>query len=191
MADTNRKPKKTNPKSAASNKKIKESAKTQKSAKRTTKSAAPKTQKVKEDTSFISEAAGNIEAGAKVVGEKASDVATKIADKSSKLAGDIFEKIKKGVSDAYDVSAKAVDELGKTAQGYLDKYESTMEMRKLSDRRKKVATKLGERVYTQYKLKKKTPTQLLQTDEVKASIAEITKLDKEIVKLGKIIDKKK
>ena len=169
MPDTKRKSKNIKPKSVANNKKAKETVKAKKSVKTTTKRPAT-AKKVKEETSFILDAAENIEASAKVVSEKASDVAAKIADKSSRLAGDIFERIKKGVSEAVEVGAKAVDELGKTAQGYLDKYESTMEMKKLSDKRKKATTELGTLIYTQYKIKKKTPTELLQADEVKALI---------------------
>lgn len=190
MPNPQKKPKNIKPNTVSSNKKVKDTVKTRKSVKNGPK-RTPKPSKTKEDTSLILEAVDSIEASAKVVGERASDVATKIADKSSKLAGDIFEKVRKGVSEAYEASAKAVDELGKTAQGYLDKYESTMEMRKLSEKRKKAATELGKQIYSKYKLKKKTPIELMQADEVKALISEITKLDKEIIKLGKKIDKMK
>ena len=151
----------------------------------------PTSKKVKDDTTFIRETAENIEAGIKVVGNKASDVAEKISDKTSKIASDLYDKVKKGVTEAYEFSSKAVDELGKSAQVYIDKYETSIEMRKLRDQRNKIATELGEKVYADLKNKKIEFKNVVEDSEIKEKIIEITKLDKVIIKVGKKIESTK
>lgn len=160
-----------------------------KKPKSTTKTTTAK--KVKEETTFIKETTENIEAGIKVVGDKASDVADIITDKTSKIAGDLYDKIKKGVTEAYEFSSKAVEELGKSAQVYIEKYETSMEMRKLRDQRNKLAAELGKMVYVELKKKKIDAGSLVEDTAVKEKILDITKLDKDIVKLGKKIESAK
>ena len=125
------------------------------------------------------------------MGDKASDVAEKITDKTSKIASDLYDKIKKGVTEAYEFSSKAVDEMGKSAQVYIDKYETSMEMRKLRDKRNKFAAELGKKVYAEFKNKKIDVSNLVENNEIKEKINEITKLDKDIIKLGKTIESAK
>jgi hypothetical protein len=190
MADTKGKTATVKKTPVARKKNVKGTVGTKKSTKNVTKKAV-KSKKVKDDTSFILEATENIEAGAKVVGEKASDIAGKLADISSQLAEEIYDKIKKGVSEAYDTGSKAVDELGKTTQEYIARFENTMEMRKLRDKRNRIVNDLGSSLFMTYKSRRVLPEELLKITNIESLFKELKKLDKSIVELGKKLEKKK
>ena len=70
------------------------------------KSKKKPTVKESEEKSFAVEAAENIEAGAQLVVDRASEAASEILEKTSDLASTVFEKVKEGVSDVYDLSFK-------------------------------------------------------------------------------------
>ncbi|KPL17380.1 MAG: hypothetical protein AMS23_00540 [Bacteroides sp. SM1_62] len=109
-------------------------------------------------------------------------------EKSSVLAGKVLEKIRGGVSDAYEAGVKALDELANSAQNYLEKYEDSREMKRLSSERRELTKELGIRVYSNNKSKKTSIENLFTDKEIGVLVERIEVLNKEIVKLGKKID---
>ena len=55
---------------------------------------------VKNEDGILVDAARKIETGAKVLGEKTSDVAEKVSDQTTQIAEKVYDKLKKGASDA-------------------------------------------------------------------------------------------
>lgn len=166
---------------------------TQKEPKKKTASKSSK-KEVKETTpppeeehGFLTEAAANIEAGAEAVGERVSEV----ADKTAEVAGEVYDAVKKRLSIAYGAGAKVVDEITHTAQGYIEKYQHNMEVKKLSEERNKLTAQLGLTTFVKYKMKQDDPKKLLEEKEILDLIKEIEELDKEIVKIGKKLEKEK
>jgi hypothetical protein len=135
------------------------------------------------------EAAENIEEGVKIVGEKVSEVAATIADKTSELAGPVIEQVRESVSDITDLGKKAVDEVTRTAQNYIETYKNKVEMNKIGEKRKQLVIKLGSIIYVRYKIRNIGPEKLFKHQEILRLIKDIEKIDKEIITLGKEMDK--
>lgn len=140
-----------------------------------------KSKQAKESMGFIDKAQDSLESSAEVVKEKIGE----IADKSVDTAGEVYESVKKGVSTAFDSGSKVIDDLTKSAQEYVDRFNKNMEIRKLSEQRKKLATQLGQTTYVNYKINQKIPQKLTAEKNIVDLIVKIENLDKEIVKLGK------
>jgi hypothetical protein len=154
------------------------------------KSTGNKRTQVKDKDGILVEAARKIETGAKVVGEKAVDVADKLSEQTSEFAEIGYEKIKKGVSDVYDVSSKTISDISKKAVKYVKKYENTVEMKKLSHDRNVKMQELGSHIFALYKSKTQEIKELLANDESKKIINDLEVLNKAIVKIGRKIKRK-
>jgi hypothetical protein len=149
-----------------------------------------KQDKIDDETGVLVEAAKKIESGAKVLGKRASKVAEKVSEQTTEIAEVTFGKLKKGVSDAYDLSSKTVSDMSKKAGKYVKKYEDTIEMKKLSHDRNKKMQALGEHIFTLYKSKSKDVDELF-TNKVSLKILnELEVLNKEIVRIGRKIKRK-
>jgi len=162
-------------------------------AKKTTaaKKIQPKTANTKQpprkdDTELLK----RIEGSLKEVSEDATVFASDIASKTSKIAEELYIKLKKGVSEAYDVSAVVLDDLVQSAEKYADKYKNKIEMRRLNADRDDLAQQLGSIVYIRFKQKKPFDSRFFADKKLNGLLDKIEKLDKEIVKIGKKLDKK-
>ena len=166
--------KKTGPKSKA--------AKVKSAVKKTVKEKEPKASQ--REGGILVEAAYNVEEGVKVVSEKAA----KIAEKGTEVAGDVYDRLLDGLSDVYKFGSKLVDEMSQTAQDYIEKFEYSQEMRKLSEEKNVLLVKFGSMVYMRNKMKNVKKEDILKTDEIKDLIKDIGDKDKEIIKVGKKLE---
>jgi hypothetical protein len=161
---------------------------TKKTVSRSSKSETKKTSPPAEKKdSFLIEAAENIEAGAEIVGEKVSD----IAEKTAEAAGEAFEVVKNKLSIAYDSGTKVVDDITKTTQQYIEKFEHNKEIKNLTTERDKLTTQLGMKTFIKYKTSEASMKSLLHEKEIVEAIKEIEKLNKKILKIGKKLEKRK
>ncbi|MGB5873359.1 MAG: hypothetical protein WBG01_04895 [Bacteroidota bacterium] len=133
------------------------------------------------------DAAENIEEGAELVGERISDVAGRTAE----VAGDVLDALKHGFSQAYEAGARAVDEVTKAAGEYAEKYKQNMEMKRLSVERDKLTARLGHVAYRAFKSKKWSLDLLSGEKEARAMYEEIERLDREVIKIGREIERAK
>ncbi|KPL17373.1 MAG: hypothetical protein AMS26_01095 [Bacteroides sp. SM23_62] len=163
-------------------------AKSKQTASKAKKGGKTKSQKSRvqaQEKDFIK----TIESGLKEAGEQAAVLATEIAEKTSKYAADIFEIVKKGASEAYDYSAVVLDDLYQLAEKYAKKYKNKVEIRKLNTERDDLTKKLGSLVHRVYKLKKLDAT-FFTDKSLTDFLVKIDEVDKEIVKIGKKLDKR-
>ena len=144
---------------------------------------------IDEDSKLV-EAARKVETQAKIIGEKAADVAEKVSDQTTEIAEIVYDKVKKGVSDVYDVSSKTLHDVSKKAVKYIKKYDDTFEMKKLNHDRNKKILELGTHIYTLYKSKSQDITELLINDKSQKILNELELLNNDIVKLGRRIKRK-
>ena len=130
------------------------------------------------EKSLLIETVENIETGAKVVGEKASEI-----------AGGIFDTVKKSVSTAFDVSSKFVAGIYKTAGEYTEIYKEKAEMKKLNEKKNYLLTKLGSTIYIEKVEKKISTEKIFDDSDLNALLKKIEKIDTDIINLGKDLDK--
>jgi len=153
-------------------------------------STGDKKKDLKNQKGILVEAARKIETGAKVIGEKAADVVEKVTDQTSEVADLVYDKVKKGVSEAYSAGSRTISDVGKKAAKYIKKYDNTLEMQRLSNDRQNRMHELGTYFFTMYKSKSQDIKVILSSGEAQKMIYELESLNKEIVKLGREIKKK-
>jgi len=151
---------------------------TKKQTKRKT-TPKPKQNKSSSNKSTLVEIAESIEAGAKVVGKKTSEIAT-----------DAFEVVKKGAEDIFEAGSKVASDLYKTASEYAETFKEKVEMGKLKSEKERLTRDLGRFFYESYQVEGLTFKELSAKKEFKDLIKKIVKLDQQIVELGKMLAKK-
>jgi len=129
---------------------------------------------------FIPESKENIILGARVFSEKASDVFNRF-----------LKKVRDTAETAYEKGTEIFESVTLTAQNYIDKYKDRSEMSSLKKLRDEVATQLGNMCYMEYSGRYKFREEFMKTDEFKNLMAQIRELDKQIIKIGKRLEKEK
>ena len=152
----------------------------QEAPERETIETPPATTEIDEEKGFLGEVAENIGEDARMVGEKATEIADMIVD-----------KLKKGFSQAYGAGAKVVDDLSRAAQGYAEKYKAESEIKKLEGEKDKLITQLGQSVFRHHLAGGGFSESFFNKKEISDQFNEIERLDKEIVETGKQLDKGK
>ena len=125
----------------------------------------------------VNEALGNLEEGARVVGEK-----------TTMIAGQVFEKIKQGVSQAYQTGSKVVGELSDSASDYAEQYKTSAEIKKLSNEKNKYVAELGAHFYAESRKQNATWDDVAGSESATALFEQIENLEKQIVEVGKRLD---
>ena len=143
------------------------------------KSTSKTKQNKSSNKSALVEIAESIEAGAKVVGKKTSEIAT-----------DAFEVVKKGAGDIFEAGSKVASDLYKTASEYTETFKEKVEMGKLKSEKERLIRDLGRFFYESYQVEGLTFKELSAKKEFKEIIKKIGKLDQQIVGLGKMLAKK-
>ena len=138
-----------------------------------------------EETGFLVEAAINIESGARKVSKKAGEVAEKLGDQTAEIAGKVFDTIKKGVAESYETSSRAIEDLAGKAGDYLKKFETSVEMRKLREKKDQLSEQLGGQIYTVSRKKNISIEKMFSDKSVQPLLQEMVVLHKEILKLGR------
>lgn len=164
--------KKAVPKKADVKKKPTKQASTKKTTEMKTKKA-PKKQK-----EFWSESRENIEAGAKIVGEKTSE-----------FTETLFNKLKEKSISAFKSGSKIVDGISHTAIEYTERYKDKGEIYRLSKEKKKIALELGMDVYLFYKDNSSSEIDPINEKVIVMSLDKLEKLDKQIIEIGRKLDK--
>jgi len=126
---------------------------------------------------FLGEVAEDIGEGAKMVGEKATE-----------LTDIVVDKLKKRLSQAYDAGAKVVDELSQAAQEYVEKYKAESEIKKLKGKKDLLFTRLGYSILKRHREKGKVTESFFNEKEIIDQFNQIEMLDKKIIKTGKQLD---
>lgn len=154
------------------------------------KSTDNKHKNAQADDGKLVETARKIETGAKVFGEKAADVAEKVTDQTTEITEIAFDKLKKGVQEAYDISSKTMNDMGKKTGKYIQKYEDTLDIKDLKRDRDKKMYELGTHIFNLSKSKSQKLPELIANDVSQKILNEVELLEKDIVKLGRRIKRK-
>ena len=129
-------------------------------------------------TGALAGAAKAIEEGVELVGEKAPEVVSVV-----------LHKLRKGVSVAYGTSSTLVREGYHAAGDYADKYKHKIEVKKLKAQREAVSSMLGSIIYTRIIIDGEPPEKPFSDLEITSLLQQIQDLDKEVVRIGKELEK--
>jgi len=146
--------------------------------------------KAAKKSGFLNEATENIEAGARLIGRKASKFASELADTTSDIASKIKEEVKDPASEALSSARNTIDTLSDTAQEYIDKYKHKAEINRIAKERDLLIKVLGQLVYLKLKSRGAKKENLADLEEVKKLIRDIKKRDKDIIDIGNQSEKK-
>jgi hypothetical protein len=130
---------------------------------------------------FWQEAKENIEEGARTIGDEARDIGEKIYSYSEV----VFGKIKEGTSDLWKSGVDLTNDMVNRAQEVAEKYRDRIEVRKLNEEKKKVASQLGMNVYLEVKNNDNTlPEKFFTKRQVKSMMKNLEQIDKQILDLS-------
>lgn len=103
----------------------------------------------------------------------------------------VVDKLKKGLSQAYEAGAKVVDELSQTAQEYAEKYRAESEIKKLKGENDDLMAQLGQSIFKQHLADGGFAESFFNRKEIVDQFNQIEIIDKKIIKIGKQLDKGK
>lgn len=146
--------------------------------KRKTQQKASAPEKVEEKEQMASQPLEETEQRQESVGRKAPEVVSAV-----------LHKLKKGVSVAYGTSSILVKDGYHAASDYADKYKHKIEVRKLKAQREAVSSMLGSIVYSRIILDGKPPGESFSDQEITSLLQQIQDLDKDVVRIGKEMEK--
>ncbi len=138
------------------------------------------TDEIEKEKGFLGEVAEDIGEGAKMVGNKATE-----------LTDIVVDKLKKRLSQAYGAGAKVVDELSQTAQEYTEKYRAESEIKKLKAEKDKLMAQLGQSIFKHHLAGGGFAESFFNRKEIIDQFNQIEILDKKIIKIGKQLDNAK
>lgn len=130
-----------------------------------------------EKREFIPEATENIVLGAKVFSEKASDI-----------FNTFLEKVKETAETAYDKGSQIYENVALKAQDYLDRFRDRSEMAVLEAKRNEVAKELGYMCFMEFSGRYRFRVEFMKSDEFRKLIAQVRKLDNQIIEIGERLD---
>jgi len=124
-------------------------------------------------------------------GEDIGESAKKAGEKATELTDIVVDKLKKGLSQAFEAGAKVVDELSQATQEYAEKYKTESEIKKLKGKKDLLLTQLGHSILKCHREKGKFTETFFGEKKVIDQFNQIENLDKEIIMTGKRLDKAK
>lgn len=130
---------------------------------------------------FLAETKENIDEGARIVEEEARELGEKITAYSEVLFGKIRDYTEDILNSGVSLTKEAVNK----AQEQAERLRDRIEIRKLNDEKKQVATKLGMSFYLEVKNNEnKVPPTLLRRKKFKSLFKDMEDLDSQILDLA-------
>jgi len=126
---------------------------------------------------------------ARRIGDRTPEITSHVVEQTTKLTRDVFGRIQEGWTSAYEASSKFMQDAYHSAGAYADRHKSTTVMKKLTAEREKLNQKLGAVIYTKYKDEGASPADIFELQEVKQIMDQCENVDREVVRIGKELDK--
>lgn len=155
---------------------------TNKNSEQTKKNADENNQEnTNKDHGFWDDTKDNISEGARLIGEEARNLGSKVSSYSEVLFGKIREKTSDALKYGLDLTEEGVSK----AQELGEQLRDNIQINKLNNEKKRVATQLGMKFYLAIKENKnKVPKNLLENEEILSLLKDLEDIDKEILKLS-------
>lgn len=126
---------------------------------------------------------------AREIGDRTPEIASHVLEQTTKMTRDVFGRLQEGWSTAYEMSSKFMQDAYHSSSAYAERHKSTAVMKKLTAERERLNQKLGAVIYTKYKNENAAPGDIFELQEVKEILDQCENVDREVVRIGKELDK--
>lgn len=165
--------KKETTKKSKSEKKVSEAGDMKVIKNTTSKKEAPKTSRF---SSFFGEFKENISEGAKALKD---------------ISSDLFEDAKDKAEDLYGRGSEKFEQASGVVESYVDRFKNEKDIKRLSVEKGELTSILGDSIYHEFMKNGTIAKRFLTTKKMAELFASIESVDKEILKLGRELDKQK
>jgi polyhydroxyalkanoate synthesis regulator phasin len=110
------------------------------------------------------------------------------AQASTEIGDKLVDKLKKGLSMAYETGTKVVDELSQIAHGYIEKYKAESEINRLKEQKDMLMLQMGELFLKHHLAGGRFQESFLNRKELIDLYNQIDSLDQKIIEAGKLLD---
>lgn len=142
------------------------------------KKAAPKQEEPKTSrfSAFFKEFKENVSEGAKAL---------------ANISTDLLEDAKEKAEDLYGKGSEKFEQASGVVESYVDRFKNEKEIKQLSKEKSDLASILGESTYHEFKKSGTVSKRFLTTKKMEELFASIEAVDKQILKLGRELDRQK
>jgi len=109
----------------------------------------------------------------------------------SEMSSDLLEETKVRAEELYEFGAEKFEQASAAVYDYSERFKNNQEMRRLTKEKNELTARFGDMVFHEFKKNGSVSKRFLTTKKMEAITAEISDLDKQIIKIGKELDKKK
>jgi cell fate (sporulation/competence/biofilm development) regulator YlbF (YheA/YmcA/DUF963 family) len=109
----------------------------------------------------------------------------------SEMSAELFEETKEKAEELYEAGYDKFEQASGVVQNYIDKYQSNKEIKILADEKMKLYVILGNKLFHEYKKNGRISKRYLTTKKMNELFLKIELIDKEILHIGKELDKTK
>lgn len=109
----------------------------------------------------------------------------------SKISLDIIDDVKDKAEELYETGSEKFEQASGVVHSYIDKYKGEEQIRELSNEKEELNAALGESIFHEFKKNGVISKRFLTTKKMIGVFDSIGRVDKEILRLGKQIDKAK
>lgn len=127
-------------------------------------------------SSFFDEFKENVTEGAKVL---------------KNLSGDLIDDVKEKSEDLYGKGSEKFEQASAVVESYIDQFKNEKEVKQLSNEKTELNAILGEGIYHEFKKNGTISKRYLTTKKMEELFNSIQSIDRQILKLGKELDKKR
>ncbi len=109
----------------------------------------------------------------------------------SEMSAELYEEAKEKAEELYEAGYEKFEQASGVIQDYMDKYQSNREIKTLADKKMKLYVVLGNKLFHEYKKNGRISKRYLTTNKMNELFTKIELIDKEILHIGKELDKTK
>jgi hypothetical protein len=109
----------------------------------------------------------------------------------SEMSAELFEEAKEKAEELYEAGYEKFEQASGVIQDYINKYQSNREIKNLTQEKMKLFVNLGDKLFHEFKKNGSISKRYLTTKKMNELFAEIESIDKEILHIGKELDKTK
>jgi hypothetical protein len=125
-------------------------------------------------SSFFKEFKENVTEGAKTL---------------ASLSSEVFEDAKEKAEEWYEIGSEKFEHASGVVQSYVDRFKSEKAMKQLIREKEELTSILGDAVFHEFKKNGTVSKRFLTTKKSQELISSIEEIDKQILKLGKELEK--